>query len=325
MDCAFKTEGLNVLVAADVYKLFADLWPGQHIGELNWMPFDLSGPRDGLADLLPVTDCLVTIYHDLKPQDYAKAKRLKLIQLPSAGHDCINIDLAKKHGVMVANNGGANATSVAEHAIMLMLALCRQLLFHHNTVVKGDWVNRKYQNQELQGKQLGIIGLGNIGSHLAGLAKGFGMHVSYTDIRNLDLGLTSMIDLVYLPLSELLRTSDIVSLHVPLTSLTSHMINAETLSMMKPNAWLINTSRGPVVDEKALVEALAKGNLAGAGLDVFEVEPLPVDSPLLRMDNVVFSPHSGPSRESRVRISNMVVENLCRVKDGVEPLYRLDI
>ena len=321
MATTLKPEDFNVLVALDVYRLFEDLWTQYESPELVWFPFDMAGSRDGLDRVLPLTDCLVTIYHGLSAAEHAQACRLKLIQLPSAGYDCVDLYLARVNEVLVANNGGANAASVAEHTIMLMLALCRQFLFHHRTVADGSWINRKYRNQELKGKTLGIVGLGNIGSHLARLAKAFDMRLVFTDIKEIPSELTRELGLERLALDELLSVADIVSLHVPLTEITRKMINPTTLSLMKSDAILINTSRGQVVDEIALTEALAQGRLAGAGLDVFEQEPLPQDSPLVKLDNVVFSPHAGPSQQSRMRIAQLVLQNLYRVKVGEDPLY----
>src|ERR1700712_319053 len=195
---------------------------------------------------------------------YRSAPNLKLVQLLSAGYDRIDIEAARRAGVPVCNNGGANSTAVSEHAIMLMLAVSRSLTWQHANVSGGRWRGNNASEvklYEMYGKTLGIVGLGTIGRKTAKLARAFGMRVQYYDVVRLSEEHAEQIGVRFALLEELLKTSDIVSLHVPLLKETRHMINAERLKMMKPSAYLINTCRGPVVDEPALVEALTNGTI----------------------------------------------------------------
>ncbi len=255
---------------------------------------------------------------------YRAAPRLKLVQLLSAGYDNWDLDAARRAGVPLANNGGANAIAVAEHAIMLMLAVCRRLVWQHESVASGRWRGNTPPPRlfELHGKTLGIVGLGRIGKKVARLAGGFGMRVHYYDTTRLDEDAEDALGARFRLLAEILSTSDIVSLHVPLNEATRHMIGAAELARMRPSSVLINTCRGPVVDETALHAALAEGKLAGAGLDVFAAEPPPADHPLFGLDNVVLTPHlAGPTWESqRARLRN-AFDNVQRVARGEPPLW----
>lgn len=249
--------------------------------------------------------------------------QLRLVQLLSAGYDRADIEAARRAGVPVANNGGANSTAVAEHAILLMLAVSRRLIRQHANVAAGRWRGNDVPRvHELHGRTLGIIGLGTIGKKTARLALAFGMRVHYYDVARLTEDQEDALGVRFRLLRELLRTSDIVSLHVPLNASTHHMIGAAELALMRPEAVLVNTSRGPVVDEAALHEALASGRLAGAGLDVFAQEPPPADHALFALDNVVLTAHlAGPTWESnRARLRN-AFDNVQRVARGERPLW----
>jgi len=250
---------------------------------------------------------------------YRAAPRLKLVQLLSAGYDDCDIEAARRAGVPIATNGGANAIAVAEHAIMLMLAVSRRLIWQHNAVAAGRWRGNQPPPQlhELHGKTLGIVGLGRIGKKVARLAAAFGMRVHYYDVVRLSEDAEDALGARFRLLPEILGASDIVSLHVPLTAATRHLIGAAELRRMPPSAILINTCRGPVVDEAALHAALAGGGLAGAGLDVFAEEPPRADNPLFALENVVLTPHmAGPTRESfHARLRN-AFDNIERVARG---------
>ncbi len=256
---------------------------------------------------------------------YAGAPRLRLYQLLSAGYDSCDIEAARHAGVPICNNGGANATAVAEHAIMLMLATCRRLVWQHQSVVAGRWRGNAPTQAgifELRGKTLGILGLGTIGRKVARLANGFGMRVLYSDIRRLTEGEEDALDVRFRLLSEVLAEADILSLHVPLLPATRHLIGAAELARMKPGAFLVNTCRGPVVDEAALVAALEGGRLAGAGLDVFDEEPTPPENPLLRLRNVVLTPHlAGPTADNQQARFRNAFDNCQRVARGERPLW----
>jgi phosphoglycerate dehydrogenase-like enzyme len=261
---------------------------------------------------------------DVGPKFHAKAKNLKLIQLLSAGYDAIDLDAARAAKVSVCNNGGANAISVSEHAIMLMLTVARRVVWQHASVSAGRWrgngpAPRMY---ELSGKTLGIIGLGNIGKKTARLARAFGMNIVYYDINRLSEDEADQAHVKFRVLRELLRESDFVSLHVPLNASTRHMIGKAELKEMKPEAILVNTARGPVIDEKALYEHLSAGRIFGAGLDVFDREPPPADNPLFKLDNVVLTAHfAGPTWDNHSARFRNAFDNIQRVERGEPPLW----
>ena len=267
---------------------------------------------------------LVGFVDDLVDDElYRAAPKLKLIQLLSAGYDRADIAAARRAGVPIANNGGANAVAVAEHALMLMLAVCRRLPLQHANVGSGRWRgNETPRVHELRGRTLGIIGLGTIGKKTARLAGAFAMTVQYYDIARLTEDAEDALGVRFRLLRELLRSSDIVSLHVPLNPTTRHLIGAPEIALLKPTAVLVNTSRGPVVDEAALTEALGAGRIAGAGLDVFEQEPPEATNPLFSLDNVVLTAHlAGPTVESSTARLRNAFDNVERVERGEPPLW----
>nr|WP_314072377.1 2-hydroxyacid dehydrogenase [uncultured Roseococcus sp.] len=256
---------------------------------------------------------------------YATAPKLKLLQLLSAGYDTVDIEAARGAGIPVCNNGGANSTAVSEHAVMLMMAVCRRLVWQHESVVSGRWRGNDPGSTklfELRDKVLGLVGLGAIGKKVARLANAFGMRVQYYDIRRVSEAEEDALHVRFRLLNEILRSSDLVSLHVPLTPASKHMIGAEELALMKPTAYLVNTSRGPVIDEKALIAALEGGVIAGAGLDVFDQEPPPADNPLFRLKNVVLTPHyAGPTWDNQQARFRNAFDNCQRVARGEKPLW----
>src|SRR5438046_6305776 len=226
---------------------------------------------------------------------FRAAPKLRLVQLLSAGYDRVDVEAARKAGVPVANNGGANAIAVAEHTLMLMLAALKRLVPFHNDVVAGKWRVGNFAETrvfELAGKTLGIVGLGNIGKKVARRAVAFDMDVQYYDIARLTEDAEDALGVRFVLFAELLRTSDVVSLHVPLDATTRAMLGARELAMLKPGAILINTCRGPVVDEDALLKALTAGQIAGVGLDVLVEEPPPPRHALFTLPNVTLTPHS---------------------------------
>jgi glyoxylate reductase/D-3-phosphoglycerate dehydrogenase len=256
---------------------------------------------------------------------YRAAPRLRLIQLFSAGYDHVDLDAARRAGVPVSNNGGANSRAVAEHSILLMLAVYRRLVHQHEMTSGGRWRGNQPIPTffEMHGKTLGIIGFGTIGKRVARIAAGgFDMHIQYNDIVRLSEDTEDTLNVRYRLLPELLRTSDIVTLHVPLTSLTRGMVSTAALAHMRPHAVLINCSRGPVVDFVALHDTLVNGRIAGAGLDVFPAEPPSPSEPVLSLDNVVLTPHlAGSSRETRVKQTRNAFDNVLRVDRGERPLW----
>jgi phosphoglycerate dehydrogenase-like enzyme len=256
---------------------------------------------------------------------YRSAPNLKLVQLLSAGYDRCDIEAARRAGVPICNNGGANSTAVAEHAILLMLAVCRRLIWQHSNVAAGRWRGNAVEDvrlYELKGRTLGIIGLGTIGKKTARLAQAFGMSVQYYDIVRLTEERADDLGVRFALFDEVLRTSDIVSLHVPLTRDTRHIIGAAQFRLMKPSAYLVNTCRGPVVDEPAMIEALTSGTIAGAGLDVFDQEPPPPNNPLFTLPNLVLSAHlAGPTWENQYTRFRNAFDNCQRVIRGEKPLW----
>jgi phosphoglycerate dehydrogenase-like enzyme len=256
---------------------------------------------------------------------FRAAPKLRLVQLLSAGYDRVDVEAARKAGVPVANNGGANAIAVAEHTLMLMLAVLKRLVRLHNDVVAGKWRvgnladTRVY---ELAGKTLGIVGLGNIGKKVARRATAFDVDIQYYDIARLTEDEEDALGVRFVLFAELLRTSDVVSLHVPLDDTTRNLLGPRELAMMKPSAILVNTCRGRVVDEEALHRALTEGQIAGAGLDVMVEEPPAPNHPLFVLPNVTLSPHSaGPTWENwKARFRNGF-DNIQRVAAGGRPRW----
>ncbi|MBI4307160.1 MAG: lactate dehydrogenase [Chloroflexi bacterium] len=251
------------------------------------------------------------------------AKKVKLLQLSSAGYDSMNLALLGELGIPVANASGTNAQGVAELAVTLMLAAYRRLIEMDADTRQGHWITPRTigtDSYELLNKAIGIVGLGHIGGTVARLLQGFDPTLLYYDIvPKPDLERRLKIDRV--TLDELLRRSDIVTLHVPLTGRTRHMIGTRELALMKPSAVLINTCRGSVVDESALYDALRDRRIWAVGLDVFEVEPVSLSNPLLKLDNVVVTPHAaGKTAESYPRRARFSFENMQRVLSGKPPL-----
>src|ERR1700733_5014638 len=280
-----------------------------------------SGYTAALAD----TEYLIGNVNPMDEAFFRAAPRLRLVHLFSAGYDHVDLAAARAAGVLVANNGGANSRAVAEHTILLMLAVYRRLVPQHAMTAGGRWRGNQPLPTlyEMHGKTLGIIGYGTIGKRVARIAAGgFDMRIQYNDVVRLTEDAEDALDVRYRLLPELLRTSDIVTLHVPLTALTRHMIGAAALAQMQPHAVLINCSRGPVIDFAALHEALTSGRIAGAGLDVFPAEPPSPSERVLSLDNVVLTPHlAGASRETRVKQTRNAFDNVLRVSRGERPLW----
>jgi phosphoglycerate dehydrogenase-like enzyme len=263
-----------------------------------------------------------------KPSDavLGHGSRLKFIQLLAAGYDDMNVALMHRLGIPCANNGGANSWAVADQTVLLMLALYRRVWQIDQAVRQGRW-NRGVDGQntfELAGKTVGILGLGNIGRQVAQRVRAFDARVRYfnpvrlSEQEECDLGVT------FATLDQLFTESDILTLHAPLTSETRQLVSRARLATMKRSAIIVNTSRGPVIDEAALIDALTTGALAGAGLDAFEQEPVAPNNPLLRLDNVVLSPHSaGTTSDTWRRRGAFAFENINRVLAGKPPLAQI--
>lgn len=247
--------------------------------------------------------------------------RCRLIQQAAVGFDSIDHRAAAELGIPVANAAGYNRDSVADWTVMAMIALIRHSFELDRQIRAGGWgaddMMRGPQTlgHELGAMTVGIVGLGNVGSAVARRLAAFGSKVVFADTVKRDLEGAEQVDV-----DTLLRQSDIVCLHTPLDVDTRALVGRQELDHMKKGAYLINAARGPIVDEKALVAALSEGHLGGAGLDVFEVEPLPADSPLRGLENVILAPHRGGATvEADERLIEVIGDNLVRVLDGRPP------
>jgi len=251
-----------------------------------------------------------------------EAKKVRLLQLLSAGYDAVDLRLTNELGIPVATNGGANAWAVAEHAVALVLALYKRLIAADRSVREGRWRQpiTGFNTFEVAGKTLGLIGAGNIGRKVARRLTAFEARTIYYDIVpapdiEQELGARRV------SLEELLKEADIMSIHLPLNRETRGLIGRPQLAMMKPTTVIVNTSRGPVVDEEALAEALREKRIAGAGLDVYHKEPISPDNPLLQVENVILTPHTaGHAYEGWFRRAQFAWENIRRVAAGQPPL-----
>jgi phosphoglycerate dehydrogenase-like enzyme len=262
----------------------------------------------------------VTTAVTLTEEDFRAARHLKLVQIMSAGYEHLDLDLAARYGVPLAHFGDAMASTVAEHTLMLILALNRRLLQLDAAVRGGKWRTGEPPLYELRGKRVGIVGLGLIGREVAKRLRAFDAEIAYFQRHRLEGAAEQALGIRYQPLDELLAGGDIVTLNVPITAATRHMIAAPQLARMKPEALLINVSRGPVVDEAALREALQQGRLRGAALDVLEQEPPDAANPLLACDNVLLTPHNaGSSAEVWPRVIAACFANIQRVARGEPP------
>lgn len=241
------------------------------------------------------TDYVILRTLKLSGDTINKMPNLKFIQRWGAGFDIIDIETAGRKGIPVANIAGENAAAVAELALLLMLAVYRNVLIINQAMHEGKWIKNTIDKScfMISEKKVGIIGLGNIGSLVGKFVAALDANVQYYDLVRRSPEEEQKSGFTYVSLDELLRTSDIITLHVPISETTRHMIDERAFSLMKPGAVLINAARGGVVDEAALCKALDEKRLLGAGLDCFENEPLPADSPLLNYPNIVLSCHVG--------------------------------
>src|SRR5881396_3422324 len=251
-------------------------------------------------------------------------QKLKVVGRHGVGLDTVDIPAATRLGIAVVHAPGSNSQAVAEHALMLMLVCVKKTLYQDKLTRAGDWgaktASATTAHTELAGKTLGIVGIGNIGRRIARFCGALGMKVlaydKYVPAEELRKRGAEPVD----SLDALMPQVDVLTCHTPLTPETRHMINAKTLALMKPGAIVINTSRGPVQDERALFEALTRGHLGAAGLDVWEEEPTPLDNPLLNLETVVCSSHvAGVTREANRQMAVQVAGEMLRVLRGEKP------
>lgn len=269
--------------------------------------------KEELADIVLEYDALIVRSRTKVSRDIIeRGKRLKVIGRAGAGLDNIDLEAAEQEKVAVLNTPEALADSVAELTIGLMLALTRRISLADSSMKNGKWLKRELKGSLLKGKTLGLIGLGNIGTRVAEIAKEIGMTILITKRRAPSAELLRTLDAEFVPMEELLRRSDIVSVHVPLTEDTDRMICAREINFMKDGALLVNTSRGRIVDEDALLDGLRSGQLGGAALDVYESEP-PRNLELVSLPNVVCTPHIGAQTdEAQKAASVMIAEKIIR-------------
>jgi D-3-phosphoglycerate dehydrogenase len=281
---------------------------------------DSDKPMNEAESLAEVPGCIASLAgsepYTRRVIEKAAAAGLKVIARAGVGYDAIDLQAATDHGIAVCYAPGTNQEAVAEHAYMLMLALVRNLREQDIELRQGKWPRRAVGH--LRGKTLGIIGLGRIGKEMAKRAIPFGLEVIATEILP-DHEFAKAHNVTLVPLEELLKRSDIVTLHVPKTPLTKNIINCDTLALMKPSAYLLNTSRGGIVQEKDLYDALVAKKIAGAGLDVYEVEP-PSANPLFTLDNIIVTAHTaGVDERSRQEMARLPAQAIVKLLAGEWP------
>nr|AIF23230.1 D-isomer specific 2-hydroxyacid dehydrogenase, catalytic domain-containing protein (serA, PHGDH) [uncultured marine thaumarchaeote SAT1000_13_G01] len=247
----------------------------------------------------------------------AKADKCKIIARVGIGLDNIDQDAAKEKNIRVINAVEGAITAVAELVIGLMISMAREIPRADREIRNGNWIKKELMGSELKGKYLGIVGLGNIGKRLGRLARALNMNIIGYDVVPIDDEFSKEVGLMKADLDTLLSSADYVSFHVPLLDSTRHMINAEKLKMMKNTARIINTSRGGVIDEEALYNSLKDGSLAGAALDVFEVEPA-TENKLITLPNFIATPHTGAqTKEAQLLAANIIAEKIIQILRGV--------
>jgi D-3-phosphoglycerate dehydrogenase len=281
----------------------------RRVGEVRLYDSDATDPQVLLSRLRDA-DVAVNIRGRTRftAEVLAGCPRLRLISIWGTGTDNVDLHAASAHGITVTNTPGANAIAVAEHTVALMLAVVKQLAPADQAIRRAGWPRNLVP--QLRGKRLGIMGTGLIGREVAAMGKGLGLEVVAWTFHP-DAGLAARLGFRYVELEELLRTSDVLSLHLRATPDTRHFLNRERLALLKPGAVLVNTARGTLVDEAALVESVRERRIAGAGLDVFETEPLPSGHPLATLGNVLLTPHAAGMTPEVIQIGlAMAVENI---------------
>ena len=284
-------------------------------------------PRSVLREKIRKVDALATLVTDkIDCSLISNVPKLRIIAQYAVGYDNIDVGCATKYGIYVTNTPGVLTETVADHTWALILAISRRIVESDEYVRKGEWYHSgtgwhpmMMVGYDVYGKTLGIVGLGRIGVAVAKRAKGFNMKILYYS-RKRKPKFEKELGAKYVPLKTLLKEADIVSIHVPLTDETYHMIDEKELRLMKKTAFLINTARGAVVNTKALIKALKEKWIAGAALDVHEQEPLPLDHPLYKFKNVILTPHTGSaSWEARTKMAEIVAKNLIAFAEGKIP------
>jgi phosphoglycerate dehydrogenase-like enzyme len=277
----------------------------QAIGSLGYHD-TLPGGEDALIERIGDAEAVLNIRSSTRFSErvFAASPKLRLLSVWGTGTDHVDLAAAARHGVAVANTPGVSATSIAEHALALLFAVARRVPEMDASTRAGLWPRGRFT--QLHGKTCGVIGYGAVGREFTRLARGIGMHVMIWTLHT-----ERYPDLKFTAIDDIYRSADVVSLHLRLSPETHHFIGAKQLARMKPSAILINTARGAIVDEAALIQALLGGRLGGAGLDVFEQEPLPREAPILDAPHTVVSPHcAGITPEALEAGLAMAVENV---------------
>lgn len=287
-----------------------------------WSEEGRPDPEAVMRDLPYADGLIMTMGIAMDRSFFKMAERLRVASLYSVGYDNVDIKAATEFGVMVTNTPGVLTDATADTALMLMLMTARKARENEKIMREGGWTHwspNQFVGKDLSGSVLGIVGFGDIGRAVAKRAAAFGMKVIYTG-RSRKIEHEEQLGAEYLPLEELLKRSDFVSLNCALTNETSGLIGERELRMMKGDAVLINTARGAVVDQKALFMACSEGWIYGAGLDVYEKEPVPMDEPLLELENVVMMPHIGSAaKRSREGMARLAATNLVEALEGRVP------
>ena len=292
--------------------------------------------EDEMIEAAKDAECLlIGSGHVISRKVIESCPNLKLIQTEGVGYDKVDVEAAKEHGVAVCNNKGANAVSVAEHAIGLMLAGLRRTSLTDRELRTIGYVASKRAHlalgeHNLAGKTVGLIGLGDIGKQTAKRLKGWDCKVVYNDILDMSPEIEEEYGVSYMDFDELIRTCDIISMHVPVTPQTTKMLGKEQFAAMKKSVLVINTSRGDVIDQEALIWALENDEIYGAAVDVVTPEPLPADAPILNMspkamDKITITPHvAGVTDEDFERMVQMGFEAVQRLMRGEEPINKVN-
>jgi D-3-phosphoglycerate dehydrogenase len=289
----------RVLVAEPIHKDGIDLLR-KHVEIVELPP---KSTVDDLRDAASDVDAIISRgFIKITREVLSAAKRLKVIVVHGVGIDHIDLEAAKELGIKVVNTPEALTNAVAEFTVGLIFSLIKRIPLADKAVRRGEW-HRKFSDLigiDLSGKTVGIIGLGRIGSAVARMLRAFNVRLIYYSPRR-KYDLEKELGIEFRPLHELLKESDVISIHATLTKETYHMISYEEFELMKDGVYIVNTARGAIMDEKAFLEYLESGKIGGAALDVFETEPLPEDSPLLKFDNLILTPHLAASSVDSLR------------------------
>lgn len=288
-------------------------------GDLSWEPLKAFGeltiyertPKGLVVERCREAEIVLTNKAVLDRETLKQLPTLKFIAVTATGYNVVDVDAAKEQGVLVSNIVGYGAPSVAQHVFALLLELTNQVGIHHASVQAGGWVDATdwcYWKQplvELNGLTMGIVGLGKIGTQVAAIASAFGMRVIYYSRTPKEVPYEAVDS------NQIFEESDVISFHCPLTPETQRMLSAARLKAMKDTAYVINTGRGDLIDEAALAQALAQGEIAGAAVDVLSAEPPQSDNPLLTAPNCIITPHQAwASQASRQRLMDILIENI---------------